>query len=187
LPQQSHIWSDLYFPHCPQDLFLPIIVFGVIVPLSGRHKRIETGKKGNNYLCLFSNAQFFRSKMYTKDARISKPGFGSCSSVELLRKRDFFSVHVKRSRNSFFDGSRNCNKLLPVVIGSLFDSPISFHVKPGRIQFSEKLCFYGRLGDGHSIGNPKYYCRPAKRKTLSEGFRTTWILQIKSCAFIYFV
>jgi hypothetical protein len=83
LPQQKHIWSDLYFPDCPQELFLPIIVFGVVVPLSGRHKRTEKDIKGNNYFCLFSNAKFVRSKMYTKDARITIPGFWTCPSVEL--------------------------------------------------------------------------------------------------------
>lgn len=78
-----HIQGDLYFPECPQDLFLPIIVFVVVVPLSDRHKRIETDKKGYNYFCLFNNAKFVRSKMYTKDARITIPGFWSCPSVQL--------------------------------------------------------------------------------------------------------
>jgi hypothetical protein len=83
LPQQRHIWSDLDFPDCPQDLFLPIMVFAVVISLSGRHKRIETDKKENSCCCLFNDARFVRSKMYTKDARITVPGLRSCPSVEL--------------------------------------------------------------------------------------------------------
>jgi hypothetical protein len=130
--------------------------------------------------------------MYTKDARITKPGFWSCLSVELQIEHNAsedgsLSCSLEKMSKCLLRRSSKCNRLLPADIGSLLDSSISFHVKTGRVLFSEKLCFRGRLRDGHSIGNQKYYSKPAKRTTLSEGFRTTWILQIKSCAFIYFI
>jgi len=66
---------------------------------------------------------------------------------------DLFRVHVEMSRNAFFDGSSNCNKLLPADIGNLLDSCTSIHMKTGRVSFSEKMCFRGRLENGHSVGN----------------------------------
>lgn len=130
--------------------------------------------------------------MYTKDARITIPGFWSCPSVELQTEHkasEDGSVSCSRGNESKCLLRRIQQLKQAVASGQrqLIRPCISFHMKTGRVLFSEKLSFRGRLEDGHSIGNQKYYSRLAKRTTLSEGFRTTWILQIKSCVFIYFV
>lgn len=126
-------------------------MLGVVVPRSGRHKRIETDKKVNNYFCLFNNAEFVRAKMYTKDARITIPGFWSCPFVELQIEHNAsvdgsLSCSREKELKCLHRRSSNCNKLLSadIRVGSLFDSSI-FHMKTGRVLFSEKLCFRGRL------------------------------------------